>query len=634
MAITKTVVIDVDTSKAVKGVDDLNDSVKDLDNTIENTSDNNLSGLGDSAEKSTKSVGGLSSGFKGLGTAIKATGIGLLVTLLGSLGAALVENEKLSRPFKVIMEAISVVVNDVVNAISDAIDTASEATGGFDALGKVVGGALTIAINQLKISFLGIKLAVEAAQLVWEKSFFGGNDQDRIKELTESIEDTQKSIQETAKSTTEAGKQIIDNFGEAIGEIGSLTEATIEEVSKVDIASAKARAETNLDLARSAEIAAAQQGLLIAQYDRQAEKLRQVRDNDLKSIEERQKANDDLSKVLDKQEEALLKQADAILAAASAQFQKNQSTENEVALIDAQANKADVLAQIESLRSEQKQNANALDKESIELTNSASEAETNRELQRKSFEASREEDILKRLELENNLLKEERIIEEKRLQLKIDSFNEGTQARLDAENELKDRLQEIDQEITANADEQLKVRKANEDAANAETLKNEQIVQETKVALADNAFKLAGELAEEGSAASKAVQVAQTIMQTIQGVQAAFTTAQKNPITATFPAYPFIQAGAAGAFGALSVRKILSTPTSTTSAGSVGSDQGAGGGQGAQAPAFNLVGTGGVNQIQESLGEEPQPIQAFVVSSNVTTAQELERNQIDSASIG
>lgn len=242
---------------------------------------------------------------------------------------------------------------------------------------------------------------------------------------------------------------------------------------------------------------------------------------------------------------------------------------------------------------------------------------------------------MKRYNVVFNEEEKERAIEEERLQLKIDSFNEGTQARLDAENELKDRLQEIDQQITLNADEQIKERKALDDAAAEEDRKREELVQSAKLSLQENAFKLATELAEEGSAASKAIQVAQTIMQTIQGVQAAFTTAQKNPITSTFPAYPFIQAGLAGTFGALSVRKILATPVKTTSAGSVGTDQGGGGGAAApQAPAFNLVGAGGVNQIQESLQEEQQPIQAFVVSSNVTTAQELERNQIESASIG
>lgn len=53
------------------------------------------------------------------------------------------------------------------------------------------------------------------------------------------------------------------------------------------------------------------------------------------------------------------------------------------------------------------------------------------------------------------------------------------------------------------------------------------------------------------------------------------------------------------------------------------------------APSFNIVGDSGTNQIAEALSEnEKQPIKAFVVSSDVSTAQELERNTISSASLG
>jgi hypothetical protein len=48
-----------------------------------------------------------------------------------------------------------------------------------------------------------------------------------------------------------------------------------------------------------------------------------------------------------------------------------------------------------------------------------------------------------------------------------------------------------------------------------------------------------------------------------------------------------------------------------------------------------VVGTSGTNQLADAIGgQSQQPIQAFVVSSQVTTAQELDRNIIDEASIG
>tara|TARA_R100001594_G_scaffold94696_1_gene128975 strand:- start:66 stop:1631 length:1566 start_codon:yes stop_codon:yes gene_type:complete len=54
-----------------------------------------------------------------------------------------------------------------------------------------------------------------------------------------------------------------------------------------------------------------------------------------------------------------------------------------------------------------------------------------------------------------------------------------------------------------------------------------------------------------------------------------------------------------------------------------------------QAPAFNVVGASATNQLAESIaGQQQQPIQAYVVSNDVSTAQELDRNIITGASIG
>ena len=57
--------------------------------------------------------------------------------------------------------------------------------------------------------------------------------------------------------------------------------------------------------------------------------------------------------------------------------------------------------------------------------------------------------------------------------------------------------------------------------------------------------------------------------------------------------------------------------------------------QESQPPAFNIVGASGTNQLADAIGgQSQQPVQAFVVSSEVTTSQELDRNIIDEASIG
>ena len=54
----------------------------------------------------------------------------------------------------------------------------------------------------------------------------------------------------------------------------------------------------------------------------------------------------------------------------------------------------------------------------------------------------------------------------------------------------------------------------------------------------------------------------------------------------------------------------------------------------AAAPSFNIVGQTGTNQLAESIGgQQKQPIKAYVVSNDVTSAQSMERNIVESASI-
>ena len=53
------------------------------------------------------------------------------------------------------------------------------------------------------------------------------------------------------------------------------------------------------------------------------------------------------------------------------------------------------------------------------------------------------------------------------------------------------------------------------------------------------------------------------------------------------------------------------------------------------APQFNVVGSTGVNQLAGAIGNrEAAPVQAYVVANNVTTAQSLDRNIIQSATLG
>ena len=88
-----------------------------------------------------------------------------------------------------------------------------------------------------------------------------------------------------------------------------------------------------------------------------------------------------------------------------------------------------------------------------------------------------------------------------------------------------------------------------------------------------------------------------------------------------------IAAITAGAIGGLS--SISNSGGGGASGGGVG-----GAAPSVQPPSFNIVGGSGVNQLADVIGSQSQqPIKAFVVSSEVTSAQELDRNIIESASL-
>ena len=656
MAIEKTVKINVDTGEAVKGIDSLSNSVKDLDKATEGVGDGGLSNLSKSAKGSTKSVGGLSVGFKGLGTAIKATGIGLLVSLLAGLADALSENQRVAKFFKVGVEAVSIVMQDFINFV---LDNTSGMVSTFKAIFNDPVQSIKDLGDTIKTYMLNsFKELIEVLGLVGKA--FGELASGEFKKAFETVKQAGKELVDVATGVDGTFDKVVDGVGNTIDALGEYGSKVLDTAQK------------NIQLAQSAEIAAAKQGLLVEQYDRQAEKLRQIRDNDLKSIDSRIEANDELLQVLNKQEKAMLQQADAILASAAAQARKNNSTENQVALLEAQANKAGVLAQIEGLRSEQEANRVALIKEAQELEQSGAEATEQRALREKEFRAEQESDELKQLELKRQILAEERVIEEERLQLKIDSFEKGTQARLDAENELRDRLQEIKQEDEELAQEErdLAYEKSLEDAENealafeerrallderAKEIANDASLtdaQSTKLAKENSdarkklgeeelnaklkqgaalssALNTASELLGKSTTAGKVAAVASTTIDTISSGVSAF-----KGMVSSIPGPVGIAAGAVAAAGALasgfaSVKKILAVKTPGGGGGGAPSAPSA-----PSAPAFNLVGSTGVNQVQESLQEESNPIQAVVVGSEVTNQQEVDRAQADSASIG
>ena len=208
-----------------------------------------------------------------------------------------------------IFKTAQIVFNEVLGVITDVYKSVTSASENFDALGKVMGGLLTIAVTPLKVAFYGIQLGIQAAQLAWEQSVFGDGDTETIKALNESIAETKANLKEVGDEAVQAGTDVVTNFVEAVQEAGAIGSQLVEGVKEISVEAALETAKANQALEKSAQIAAAQSRILLEQYDRQAELQRQIRDDETKSIAERQAANDKLNNILDKQEEEMTKNA-------------------------------------------------------------------------------------------------------------------------------------------------------------------------------------------------------------------------------------------------------------------------------------------------------------------------------------
>ena len=128
----------------------------------------------------------------------------------------------------------------------------------------------------------------------------------------------------------------------------------------------------------------------------------------------------------------------------------------------------------------------------------------------------------------------------------------------------------------------------------------------------------------------KAFNLASAITNTALAVTGALT-AGGNPIKLATGAQ-FVEAGIAGAVGLANIVKIASSQFGGGgTGGDDGTDQLAGAGAGVVSPEFNIVGDSGINDL-EGLGE-PAPIQAYVTSQDVTTAQGLDRARVENATI-
>ena len=659
MATTETIKLQADVSDAIKGIDKMTKSIEDLKKAQAEQNKKHIKELENAtkaAEKSADATGMLAKGFKGVGLAMKAAGFAIVMKIVDALSEALMKNQAVADGVETVMAAIGIVFKQVSDTLIEVFNKVNEATGGFDAMQKVIGGLLTIAITPLKMGFYAIQLAVRAAQLAWEESFFGDGDPATIKRLNEEIKQTKENMSEVADEAVAAGKQVADNIVEAVGEVGSLVEesfvAVSETIDKMDLKSTLAKAKNLVQLKKNYERVALEQQRLIEQYDEEAEKQRQIRDDVSKGIDERIAANKELGLILEKQ-----------LAAESALAQSNinnlkqqiklegESEELKNSLYAAETELLALSAKATGFKSEQLVNETGLLEERNAMVLTGLEQEQMRKDANAQALIDQESDNAKKIELEQALLDSQNEVALADIERKREIYAEGTQARIDAEQEYLNQINEINlgqDELDRARVEEIKAQEEEKRQAKLQSLDTiEQIFGAEsamgKAALIAKQLMAAQELLIDlgaiKSKASKAISSA--------GLEAAESGTSvaggfAKTLSLGFPlAIPALIGYAGTAVGIVS--GIMGAVKKTKSvAGSLGGSGGSGGGGVVAAPpapqpispSFNVVGNSETNQLADVLGDNNDtPVQAFVVANDVTTAQSMERNVIDTTSL-
>ena len=251
-----------------------------------------------------------------------------------------------------------------------------------------------------------------------------------------------------------------------------------------------------------------------------------------------------------------------------------------------------------------------------DLKNKIRDAEANKEDEARKLELKKIREHNKSLMIEalaNGLLSQEL----------IDSLNQkeaAKQAEFDAID--KDRQDKKDAQEIADAKAN---QKAKDEIAQAVADAKAKTLDDTTAVLE----KFTG-MAGEQTAAGKALSIASATINTYRGVSDALAAKTVTPFET---ALKFANAGAILASGMQNVQKIVSVKVPNV--GGKGGGAAGGGGGASQPPAFNIVGASDTNQLADAIGaQEQQPVQAYVVANDVTTAQSLQNNIVEGATIG
>lgn len=554
----------------------------------------------------TKSIGNATKGFNLMKIAIIGTGIGALLIALTSLSAAFTSSEEGQNKWNKIMGIIGATVSvfkdrlaslgsDLISLFTDPIETLK----GF---GKSIKEFVMDKVDQTveSLGFLG-----SAISKLFKGDFSGALEDagKGVSGLNRALNPAVIITEALIKSTKELTKEILEE-GKAAGKIADQRAAAdkLDRQLIIDRAIAnKERAEL-LNKAIDKEKFTLQEriGFLteagrledeITAKEIQAAKLRldaKIAENAL-----------GLSTKEDLQEEATLKAN--LINLETAKLAKAKEVTSQIIALNAEAaSAAQALKDEQKLKDDEAQAAEDLKAAELKtLKDEIKNAEAVTEDERRALEIEKVTEHYDKL-----------IAEAKRLGLATVGLEKGKT------NALK--------------------------KFNKETAENEiswsEMTSDQKADIAKKGFNDLATILGEETAAGKAAAIASATISTFQSANASYNSLAGIPIIG--PALGFAAAGAAVVSGFAQVKAITATKLpslagkSAPSAGG-GTPSAPSMGSAPQPPAFNVVGASETNQLAGAIGQqEQQPVQAYVVSGDVTTAQSLDRNIVQGATIG
>jgi hypothetical protein len=572
-----------------------------------------VEGIDKNIKKAEKGTKGLSNGFKKIGTAIKAAGIGLLIAALGTLVEVFKTNQGAIDGFETGLTALKIAFNDLFGYISKNVGAV---TGYFKSIFedpkqalKDFGAAIKENLIERFNSFLDTLGYIASAVKKLFSSDFAG-----------ALDDVKKAGKESLDVLT----GVNNSFDKASEFIGDAVEA-ITDYTTATLASAKA----TVELGKASELAAIKQQGLIEQFDRAAEIQRQIRDDETKSFAERIAANERLGEILKEQIKAETALINIQERAIRDKLSKGLIPEFEAQkqLLELQNERAAILAKVTGLESEQLINRNSLLREQAQIQD---------DIQSRAIEKQQALDDISLQIMQDGMDKELMLSSQK-----YDKLYEQATGNAELQRQITEAQEREAFDITKKyADQALEAEKKR--IADEKAMKEAAVQATSNVVKAgiDSAMQLNDALvanqlitAKKGFQISKALSIASAAINTAEASIAAYKSVVGIPYVG--PVLAPIAAGVAVAAGVAQIGLIAAQKFNPSSGGGGGGAVPTAASGGGRSPNFNTVGGSQTNQLANSIaGQNQKPVKAYVVSTDMTNEQQLDRKAKTKSSFG